>query len=245
MIVATFALIVAQTTPAQACEAYTPTGALVGFTVAADGSPIPVSGSAWPAGSISLESSAGRAKDGQQWIIGDRKAGHLLRLNAVGDDRQLATLFTLRRGKPELPVAVGFCTSGPAPDLKGGRSSGANSISPDFWPGSACRLVSATGRTAEIDYSVRDKGGSSFVSAKGWPWPQKLVVPVTRQQDPRSGIGKFGTRSTANGTTHFFVAERQAAHLILFDQLDPKTSPAEPAAAICGYGGIVRRPNYQ
>lgn len=229
-----------------ACSLRTPRSELVAFSAEARSGGlalVPAAGARWasepllavPVGKPSARTSEHR--------FGDAKTGHQLTLVQAGE-HTFAMLFKLDRGKPELPVAVGFCGAGSPPS---DAAAPAAALQPSQWGTSDCALTSPDGRAVKIDYSALDRGRAVFTSLEDWPWAGRVEARrgSSGVSKGRVGVTKLGGSKGVGATEYFYVSQPSAAHVLLFDKLAAADGYNGPAAAICGYGTIVRAPNRQ
>ena len=240
------------------CSLRSPSGDKIEFTASqsAGGWLLEPSASAvWPTGTTDARdvTATGDQKT-RQFVVGDDETGIAIRLVPVAAATQLATALRLDRGKPTLPLAVGFCsaaatgaaTAKPSPAVRRVAES-AGAVDPARWRGTRCALISPDGRQANIDYTPFDRNRATFTSFNAWPWAGNVLVSRGRSavNTARVRMTKLGGRGTLSATEYFYVHGSNAANVILFDRLSPVTGLDMSAAAICGYAGISRAPSSQ
>lgn len=163
-------------------------------------------------------------------------------------DGEVATLFTSKKLRRGLPRAHGFCLPVAAPEAVAGSNMVATqadativAFDPATWP-DHCQLVTRSGRRWKIDYSLADGGAKAGLAATSAELFGQTTLLVSRRggmQKARFGGGKSGP----SGSETLLLGESQAVRLIHFERT--ALPGGEPAAAICGMGTIVRRPNTQ
>lgn len=250
------ALLLAAAAPAPAsaelvlgCRLTTPAGDEIAFS-ARLGMPLailePGPGSAWPTQRV-IGPGGWREKKGLEAAYHFAGTPNGIDLKVEGER---ATLFVGRRLRSGPPRAYGFCL--PLADPGAVRtdtpvSPGAGAAIPAFdsrrWPQSGCGLVTRSGRRAVIDYNILGGGTQSEIKASD---PQmvssgRAVVPRT-QGFGRTG-SRFGGKDGPSGAERLIVDEKsgEAVQLIAFERIG--VGSVEPAAAICGHTGIVKRPS--
>lgn len=249
------ALFLAVAAPAQApaervlaCRLTTASGDEIAFS-ARLGVPTavlePVAGADWPGRRV-IGPGSWRDRKGieaRYYFAGAQNNVELL----VNGER--ATLSVDRRLRPQAPRAVGFCL--PSADASAVRSDlpvspAAGADVPAFesgrWPASDCSLVTRSGRSHVIGYSILDGGTQSEIKAADETLLGSRRAVVPRVQGFGKAGSRFGGKSGPAGTERLVVDEKnaEAVQLIEFDRIGTPDS-AEPAAAICGRSGIVKR----
>jgi hypothetical protein len=250
------ALLLAAAAPAPApaervlaCRLTTPSGDEIAFS-ARLGMPTavlqPVAGAVWPTRRV-IGPGAWREKKGMEARYFFAGARNNVELQVNGER---ATLLVDKRLRPQAPRALGFClpladASEVRADLPVSPAAGADVPAFDSarWPASDCGLVTRSGRRHVVDYSILGGGTQSEIKAA-----DEALLGSRRAAVPRvQGFGKtgsrFGGKAGPAGTERLVVDEKtaEAVQLIEFDRIGAAGS-AEPAAAICGHAGIVRRP---
>jgi hypothetical protein len=249
------ALLLAAAAPAQApaervldCRLTTASGDEVAFS-ARLGMPAavlqPVAGAAWPARRVIGPGSWRERKgiEARYFFAGSKNNVELL----VNGER--ATLFVDKRMRPQAPRATGFCL--PAADASAVRadlpvSPAAGADVPAFdsarWPASDCGLVTRSGRHHVVGYSILGAGTQSEIKAADDALLGSRRAVVPRVQGFGKTVSRFGGKDGPAGTERLVVDEKsaEAVQLIEFDRIGTPGS-AEPAAAICGRSGIVKR----
>jgi hypothetical protein len=253
MTIAALLLAAAAQAPAErvlACRLTTPAGDEIAFS-ARLGSPTAVlesvAGAVWPTRRV-IGPGAWREKKAfeARYFFAGKPTNVELQVNG-----ERATLLADRRLRPQAPRAIGFClplADAPAAAANLPVSPSAGAEVPAFdsarWPASNCGLVTRSGRRHVIDYSILDGGTQSEIKTA-----DRTLIESRRAVVPRvQGFGKtgsrFGGKDGPAGTERLVVDEKaaEAVQLIEFERIGATPASAEPAAAICGSTGIVRRP---
>lgn len=249
------ALLLAAAAPAQAsaertlaCRLTTPAGDEIAFS-ARLGMPLavlePTPGAAWPTKRV-IGPGGWREKKGFEasYHFAGSPSGIDLKV-----DGERATLFVGKRLRSGPPRAFGFCLplAGAAPakgDASGSPSAGADIPAFDTrrWPQSDCGLVTRSGRLATIDYSILGGGSQSEIKTADQSLLGSRRVVVSRVQGFGKAGSRFGGKEGPAGSERLIVDEKsaEAVQLIEFNRIGTPGS-AEPAAAICGHSGIVKK----
>jgi hypothetical protein len=250
------ALLLAAAAPAQApaeivlgCRLTTPAGDEIAFS-ARLGSPLavlePVPGTAWPTQRV-IGPGGWRQKKGleAEYHFAGTPSGIDLK---VEDER--ATLFVGKRLRSGPPRAHGFCLSlaDPAAVRRDAPvSAGAGAAIPAFdsqrWPQSGCGLVTRSGRRAVIDYNILGSGTQSEIRTADLQLMSSGRAVVPRVQGFGRSGSRFGGKEGPSGAERLVVDEKagEAVQLIDFERIGDGS--VEPASAICGHTGIVKRPS--
>jgi len=231
------------------CRLTTPAGDEIAFT-ARLGMPSgvlePVPGVAWPMQRV-IGTGAWREGKGfeARYYFAGKPSNVDLRIEG-----ERTTLFVGKKLRTGQPRAVGFCLplANPSPVAANATvSPSAGADVPAFdsarWP-EICSLVTRSGRRARIDYTILDRGARSEIkAAEAWLLASGRVA-VPRVQGSRGA--HFGGRAGPAGRERLVVDENvgEAVQLLDFERIGTAAF-AEPAAAICGHTGIVRRPAAQ
>jgi hypothetical protein len=250
------ALAASTAAPAQvfSCTLTTPHGDPIAFSLEtkADGPAaaflVPGDGSVWPASLAAGGGGTTLKKDGPHgaFYFGGGKDGVSLQID--GDK----VLLFAAAGKA--PRAYGFCLPGNVADPTGGSrlvavDPGARIPAFDSagWTDSDCALLTRSGRRGRVDYSLLDGGARSAIGSKTAGFFAEPRAVVERLQGSGGKPTRFGGARGVAGTERLLIDPKasEAVQLIDFTEVGTPPNAPEPAIAICGHAGIVRRPALQ
>jgi hypothetical protein len=250
------ALAASAAAPAQifSCTLTTPRGDPIAFRLEtkADGPGaaflVPGEGSVWPASPLAGGGGTAVKKDGPHgaFYFGGGKDGVSLQID--GDKAQLFAAA----GKA--PRAYGFCLPGGAADPAAGSRMVAvdpGARIPAFdsagWTESDCALLTRSGRRGRVDYRLIEGGMRSEIRSETAGFFAEPRALVERVQGSGGKPTRFGGARGLAGTERLVVDPKasEAVQLIDFTEVGTPPNPPEPAIAICGHAGIVRRPALQ
>jgi hypothetical protein len=235
------------------CTLTTPRGDPIAFSLETKAGPaaaflVPVEGSVWPASPLAGGGGTDLKKDGPHgtFYFGGGKDGVSLQID--GDKAQLF----VAPGKA--PRAYGFCLQGGAADQAGGSRMVAvdpGARIPAFdsagWTASDCALLTRSGRRGRVDYGLLDGGARSEIRSEAAGFFAEPRAVVDRVQGAGGKPTRFGGARGLAGTERLVVDPKagEAVQLIDFTEVGIPPNTPEPAIAICGHTGIVRRPALQ
>jgi hypothetical protein len=253
------ALLLAAAAPAGAmaldCRLVTPGGAPVSFIVSAQagGAAVvatPAEGTVWPAAALAGSGTAALQNslaDGQFVFAGPRQ-GVVVKI-----ERGRATLHVARGRREGLPRAYGFCgAAADAPPQPAGIAAAATDAVADIpafantsWSERGCALILQDGRTGGIRYEMVNGGAQAAMAAPAGVLPAPSVV--LRRGTGRGDSGarlRIAADKGPSGYEIFLIDESsaEAVKLLELDRLGGPVTGELPAAAICGYSKIIRRP---
>ena len=249
-IFAAAAVPTAPANPVLDCRLVTPGGDDIAFAARLDmptGVLEPASG-AWPTRRV-IGPGGWRTKKGLEAVYHFAGSPNGLDLVVIGER---ATLFLGKELKSGQPRAYGFCLpasnhSPAAPDALVSPDAGADvpAFSSANWPEGDCAFITRSGRRGRIGYEIIGNGARSVIKSSEPDLLPSSPVSVPRTQGYGRTPTRFGGREGPSGAETLVVDAKagEAVQLIDFDRIG--TAAAEPAAAICGHKGIVRRPDMQ
>jgi hypothetical protein len=235
------------------CTLTTPRGDPIAFSLETKAGPaaaflLPSEGSVWPASPVAGGGGTALKKDGPHgtFYFGGGKDGVSLQID--GDKAQLF----VAPGKA--PRAYGFCLPGNVTDPAGGSrlvavDPGAHVPAFDSagWTDIDCALLARSGRRGRVDYSLLDGGARSEIRSETAGFFAEPRTVVERVQGTGGKPTRFGGARGLAGTERLVVDPKagEAVQLVDFTEVGTPPNTPEPAIAICGHTGIVRRPALQ
>jgi len=227
------------TAPRLFCEARTPTGATLSFTVdqvSAGTQTVSLAtgreGSAWPAkGQTFLLLPSRQSSNETEYSVGPR----LVRIKNGGFVRDV-TFWATRDGKALQPVAFGFCAPQEFPPAAAGPAPSDDPFDPAKWKAD-CQMTMAAPQPVRSSFKMNQEEDSSkrfFVEFEGLTPSGKVAVPrelmkdapPAEHSDVFMGVGRFKTEAGVPATSGMDAI-----------YLDRKTSKATSIVRFTGLNG--------